>query len=78
MGSIRWHAGFFGRRFGWTILLVAAFLLAEILAVICRDALNGSLLGAVEAAAILFPVWLLGCVLSGAKATGFLRSTQHG
>jgi peptidoglycan/LPS O-acetylase OafA/YrhL len=51
------------RRFGWTILLVPAFLLAEILAVICRNALNGSLLGAVEAAAILFPVWLLGCVL---------------
>lgn len=52
------------RRFGWTILLAPAFLLAVMLAVICQNALNGSLLGAVEAAAILYPVWLLGCVLA--------------
>jgi len=52
------------RRFGWAILLAPAFLLAVILAVICRNALNGSLPGAVEAAAILYPVWLLGCVLA--------------
>jgi peptidoglycan/LPS O-acetylase OafA/YrhL len=52
------------RRFGWTILLVPAFLLAVILAVICRGALNGSLLDAVEAAGILYPIWLLGCVLA--------------
>jgi peptidoglycan/LPS O-acetylase OafA/YrhL len=52
------------RGFGWTVLLVPAFVLAMILAVICRNALNGSLLGAIEAAAILYPVWLLGCVLA--------------
>jgi peptidoglycan/LPS O-acetylase OafA/YrhL len=52
------------RRFGWTIVLAPVFLLAVILAVICRNALNGSLLGAVEAAAILYPIWLLGCALA--------------
>lgn len=52
------------KRFGWTILLVPAFLIAVILSFICRDALDGSLLGAVEAAVILYPIWLLGCILA--------------
>ena len=52
------------RRFGWMILLLPASLFAVMLATICRNALNGSLLGAFEAAAILYPVWLLGCVLA--------------
>lgn len=52
------------RRFGWKVLLAPAFLLAVILSVICRDALDGSLLGVVQGAVILYPVWLLGCILA--------------
>jgi peptidoglycan/LPS O-acetylase OafA/YrhL len=51
-------------RFGWATLLVPTFLAGAILAFACPDALDGTALGTVEAAAILFPVWLLGCVLA--------------
>jgi peptidoglycan/LPS O-acetylase OafA/YrhL len=51
-------------RFGWVILLAPAFIFAAILAAACQNALNGSFLGALEAAAILYPIWLLGCLLA--------------
>jgi peptidoglycan/LPS O-acetylase OafA/YrhL len=51
-------------RFGWIILFVPTFIFAAILAVVCQNALNGSFLGALEAAAILYPIWLLGCLLA--------------
>ncbi len=52
------------RRFGWTVLLTPAFLLAAVVGLSCPNALDGSALGAVETAVILYPVWLLGCVLA--------------
>lgn len=52
------------KRLGWGMVLGSAFLAGAILAFACPDALDGTALGTVEAAAILFPVWLLGCVLA--------------
>ena len=51
-------------RFGWGILLAPTFLIGAILAFTRSDALDGSALGTVEAAVILFPIWLLGCLLA--------------
>jgi peptidoglycan/LPS O-acetylase OafA/YrhL len=51
-------------RFGWRMVLAPAFLIGAILAFIRPEALDGTALGTVEAAIILFPVWLLGCVLA--------------
>jgi peptidoglycan/LPS O-acetylase OafA/YrhL len=51
-------------RLGWGMVLAPAFFIAAILAFVCPHALDGTALGTVEAATILFPVWLLGCVLA--------------
>ena len=51
-------------RSGWAVLLVSAFLIGAILAVLCPKALDGSVVGTIEAAVILFPIWLLGCLLA--------------
>lgn len=52
------------KRFGWGALLGPTFLVGSVLAIICPNALDGSTLGTLEAVIILFPVWLLGCVLA--------------
>jgi peptidoglycan/LPS O-acetylase OafA/YrhL len=51
-------------RFGWAMLLGSTFVVGAILAATRPDALDGSALGTLEVAVILFPVWLLGCVLA--------------
>jgi peptidoglycan/LPS O-acetylase OafA/YrhL len=51
-------------RFGWAVLIAPAFLIGSVLAILRPDGLDGSVLGTVVFAAILFPVWLLGCVLA--------------
>ena len=51
-------------RFGWKALLVPAFLLATVTGLVYPDALDGSILGACKTAVILFPIWLLGCLLA--------------
>ena len=52
------------KRFGWRMLLAPAFLLAIFIAAICPNALDGSAVGTLEVATILFPIWLLGCFLA--------------
>jgi peptidoglycan/LPS O-acetylase OafA/YrhL len=52
------------KRFGWRMVLGPAFLIGAVLAFVRPEALDGTALGTVEAAIILFPVWLLGCVLA--------------
>ena len=52
------------KRFGRVMLLAPTFLVGAILAATRPEALDGSALGTVEAAVILFPVWLLGCLLA--------------
>jgi peptidoglycan/LPS O-acetylase OafA/YrhL len=51
-------------RFGWGALLVPLFLFAAILAAVRPEEPNASALGTVEAAVVLFPIWLLGCILA--------------
>jgi peptidoglycan/LPS O-acetylase OafA/YrhL len=57
-------ARFVRNRFGWGMLLVPTFLIGAILAAFRSDTLRGSALGTVKVAVILFPIWLLGCVLA--------------
>jgi peptidoglycan/LPS O-acetylase OafA/YrhL len=52
------------KRFGWRVLLAPTFLIGAILAAIRPEVLDGSALGTIEAAVILYPVWLLGCILA--------------
>lgn len=54
----------FRKHFGWRLLLVPTFLLAGVLAVICPNALDETALDTFEVAMILFPIWLLGCLLA--------------
>jgi peptidoglycan/LPS O-acetylase OafA/YrhL len=57
-------ARFVRNRSSWGMLLVPTFLVGAILAALRPEALDGTALGTVEGAVILFPVWLLGCVLA--------------
>jgi peptidoglycan/LPS O-acetylase OafA/YrhL len=57
-------ARFIRNRSNWRVLLVPTFLVGAILAALRPEALDGSALGTIEAAVILFPIWLLGCVLA--------------
>lgn len=57
-------ARFLRYRSSWGMLLVPTFLVGAVLAALRPEALDGSALGTIEAAVILFPVWLLGCVLA--------------
>jgi peptidoglycan/LPS O-acetylase OafA/YrhL len=50
-------------RHGWKGLLSGAFAIGIIAAVVFPNALDGSLLGALQMAVILYPIWLLGCFL---------------
>jgi peptidoglycan/LPS O-acetylase OafA/YrhL len=52
------------KRFGWTSLLAPAFLLGAFLAFRYPNALDGTFLGVLKTAVILFPIWLLGCLLA--------------
>ena len=51
-------------RSGWRVLLVPTFIVGATVAAICPNALDGSVLGTIEAAVVLFPIWLLGCLLA--------------
>jgi peptidoglycan/LPS O-acetylase OafA/YrhL len=52
------------RRFGWNAILPVTFFLAVATAATRPHALNWTAYGPFETALILFPVWLLGCVLA--------------
>lgn len=52
------------RRWGWAVILPATFVVAGVTAAAYPGALDGSARGVLETAVILFPVWLLGCVLA--------------
>jgi peptidoglycan/LPS O-acetylase OafA/YrhL len=49
---------------GWTDLLAISFVAAILAAIVFPDALDGSLRGVLQMAVILYPIWLLGCVLA--------------
>ncbi len=51
-------------RFGWAALIAPAFLGGSVLAILRPDGLDGSVLNTVIFAGVLFPIWLLGCVLA--------------
>lgn len=51
-------------RFGWSALLVPTFVVGVLTTLKYPWVLNGTIVGALKAAVILFPVWLLGCVLA--------------
>lgn len=57
-------ARLFRNRFGWRVLLPSAFLIASTLAIFQPESLDGSVLSTVVFAGVLFPIWLLGCVLA--------------
>jgi peptidoglycan/LPS O-acetylase OafA/YrhL len=50
-------------KHGWRGLLIGAFVVGIIAAFAFPNALDGSLLGTIQIAVILYPIWLLGCVL---------------
>jgi peptidoglycan/LPS O-acetylase OafA/YrhL len=52
------------KRLGWPLLLSASFLSAAVTAVVYWKAPNWTAVGPLQTALILYPVWLLGCVLA--------------
>ena len=58
--------------FGWAWLLAPAFGLSAIFAYRYPNALDGTFLGVFRTALILFPIWLLGCLL--AEESGHLKA----
>ena len=55
-------------RFGWKAVLAPAFGAAALVGLQYPNALDGSITGALKTAVILFPIWLLGCVLAEQSA----------
>jgi peptidoglycan/LPS O-acetylase OafA/YrhL len=51
-------------RFGWTWLLAPIFLCGLVTSLLYPNALDGTLPGTLKTAIILFPIWLLGCLLA--------------
>jgi peptidoglycan/LPS O-acetylase OafA/YrhL len=51
-------------KHGWRIPLIAASAIGAVAAIVFPNALDGSLVGTIEVAVILYPIWLLGCVLA--------------
>jgi peptidoglycan/LPS O-acetylase OafA/YrhL len=51
-------------RFGWAALLTPAFLTGLFFSLRFPNVLNGTILGTLDNALVLFPVWLLGCLLA--------------
>jgi peptidoglycan/LPS O-acetylase OafA/YrhL len=51
-------------KFGWRGLLLVASSIAVGAAIALPNALDGSLVGTIEIAVILYPIWLLGCMLA--------------
>jgi peptidoglycan/LPS O-acetylase OafA/YrhL len=50
-------------RYGWKRLLSGTFALGIVGAMAFPNALDGTLFGTIEMGVILYPIWLLGCVL---------------